>query len=53
MDVTTFPENQQTTSDLSILLHEVISLPEVTSYDKRNLLPVESHNGLNVEKHNE
>ena len=34
MDVITFLENQQTTSGLSILLHGIISLPDVTSYDK-------------------
>ena len=34
MDVITFPENLQTTSGLSILLHGVISLPDATSCDK-------------------
>ena len=34
MDVITFPENLQTTSGLSILLHGVISLPDAMSYDK-------------------
>ena len=34
MDVMTFPVNLETTSDLSILLHGVISLPDATSYDK-------------------
>ena len=34
MDVITFPENLQTTSGLSILLHGVISLPDATSYNK-------------------
>ena len=33
MDVKTFPVNLQTTSGLSILLHGVISLQDVTSYD--------------------
>ena len=31
MDVITFPENQLSTSDLQILLHDVISLPDATS----------------------
>ena len=35
-NVITFPENLSTTSGLSILLHGVISLPDVTSYDKNN-----------------
>ena len=35
MDVITFPENLQTTSGLSILLHDVISLPDATSCDKK------------------
>ena len=34
MDVITFPVNLKTTSDLSILLHGFISLPDATSYDK-------------------
>ena len=34
MDVITYPENLQTTSGLSILLHSVISLSDATSYDK-------------------
>ena len=34
MDVITFPENQLTTSGLSILMHGVISLPGSTSYDR-------------------
>ena len=34
MDVITFPENLQTTSGLSILLHGVISRPDPMSYDK-------------------
>ena len=34
MDVITVPENLQTTSGLSILLHGVISLPDVILYDK-------------------
>ena len=38
MDVITFPENLKTTSDLSILLHGVISLPGATSYDKKNFV---------------
>ena len=33
MDVIKFPENLKTTSGLSILLHVIISLPEVISYD--------------------
>ena len=33
MDVITFPENLLTTSGLSILLHDVISLPDAMSYD--------------------
>ena len=37
MDVITFPENLQTTSGLSILLHGVISLKEATSYDKQQI----------------
>ena len=35
MDVITIPENLYTTSSLSILLHGVISLPDVTSCDKQ------------------
>ena len=35
MDVITSPENLLTTSDLSILLHGVISLSNVMSYDKK------------------
>ena len=35
-----FPENLQTTSGLSILLHGVISLPDATSYDKTTCEPV-------------
>ena len=31
MEVITFPENRQTTSGLQILLHGVISLPDMTS----------------------
>ena len=34
MDIITFPDNLSTTSGLSILLHDFISLPDVTSYDK-------------------
>ena len=34
MDVITFPENRKTTSVLSILLQDVISLPEAKSFDK-------------------
>ena len=34
MEVITFPVNLYTTSGLSILLHGVISLPDVTSNDK-------------------
>ena len=34
MDVMTFPENLQTTSGLSILLHGFISLPDATLCDK-------------------
>ena len=30
-----FPENLQTTSGLSILLHVVISFPDTTTYNKR------------------
>ena len=33
-DVITFPESLYTTSDLSILMHDVISLPGATSYDQ-------------------
>ena len=40
MDVITFPVNLLTTSGLSILLHGVISLPDVTSYDKRHFIRV-------------
>ena len=36
MDVITFPVNLKTTSCLSILLHDIISLTDVTSYDKLN-----------------
>ena len=35
MDVITFPVNRLTTSGLQILLHCVISLPDATSYDKK------------------
>ena len=34
--IITFPENLFTTSGLSLLLHGVISLPDSTSYDKKN-----------------
>ena len=34
MDVIKFPVNLLTTSGLSILLHDVITLPDATSYDK-------------------
>ena len=34
MDIITLPLNLLTTSGLSILLHGVISLSDVTSYDK-------------------
>ena len=34
MDVVTFPENLKTTSGLSILMHDVISLPDAKSYIK-------------------
>ena len=34
LDVITFPVNLLTSSGLSILLHDVISLPDATSYDK-------------------
>ena len=34
MDVISFPVNLLTTSDLSILMHGVISLPDATSHDK-------------------
>ena len=37
MDVIKFPVNLQTTSDLSILLHGVISLLDATSYDKAGI----------------
>ena len=37
MDVITFPENQQTTSGIQILLHGVISLQDATSCDKFTL----------------
>ena len=33
MDVKTFPVNLETISGLSILMHDVISLPEATSYN--------------------
>ena len=33
MDIIMFPINLQSTSGLSILLHGVILLPDVTSYD--------------------
>ena len=36
MDIITFRKNLKNTSGLSILLHGVISLPDVTSYDKIN-----------------
>ena len=38
MDVIKFPENLQTTSGLSILLHGVISLKDAKSYDKMQYL---------------
>ena len=34
MDVIAFPENLQTASGLSILLHGVISIPDMASCDK-------------------
>ena len=34
MDVITFPENLQTTSEISILLYDVISLQDATPFDK-------------------
>ena len=34
MDVVTFSENLLTTSDISILLRGIISLPGAMSYDK-------------------
>ena len=34
MEVITFPENLLTTSGSSILLHSLISFPDVPSYDK-------------------
>ena len=34
IEVITFPENLQTISGVSILLDGVISLPDVTSYEK-------------------
>ena len=37
MDVITFPVNRYTTSGLQILLHDVISLPDATPYDKIGL----------------
>ena len=33
-----FPQNMQTTSGLSILLHGVKSYPDVTSYDRYQIL---------------
>ena len=39
MDIITFPENLQTTSGLSILLHGIISLQDATSYDKSTFPP--------------
>ena len=38
MDVITFPDNLQITSGLSILEHCLISLPDATSYDKKNCI---------------
>ena len=38
MDVITFLENLYTTSGLKILMHGVILLQDVTSYDKREYL---------------
>ena len=38
MNVITFPENPKNTSGLQILLHGVISLPDVTSYDDNNYI---------------
>ena len=46
MDVITVPENL-TTSDLSILLHGVISLPDAMSCDNRFLTPREKY-GQNI-----
>ena len=34
MDVVTFPDNLLTTSGLSILFHDIISLPDASSYYK-------------------
>ena len=36
MDVIRFPVNLKTTSGLSILMHGVISPPDVMSYDKQD-----------------
>ena len=38
MDILRFPENLQTSSGLMILLNGIISLPDVTSFDKITLL---------------
>ena len=43
MDVITFPVNLQTTSGLLILFHGVISLTDVTSYDKIIFLHTKSY----------
>ena len=40
MDVITFSENLLTTSGLSILMHDDISLPDATSCDKADFIRV-------------
>ena len=40
MDLITFPENLSTTSGLSILIHGVISLPDMMSCDNNLILNV-------------
>ena len=43
MDAITFPENLQSTSGLSILLHGVISLPDAALYDKKIFTQLAEH----------
>ena len=47
MDVITFPENLYTTSGSSILLHDIIPLPDGALYDKNNLNSLLYHVHIN------
>ena len=43
MEFITFPIKSVTTSDLSILLHGVISLPDTASYDNKRYLVLKTN----------